>query len=146
MTLKIMDAGGVLRTVSSLKIKDGSILRNILRIKVMDADGVTLRTVATFASELSPTISASQSSTLIDFGPPAVYAVQYDATASPGGGLGPYSYSWAIVSGSGWSIIGAGTATAQIAGSSDSITAGTARVTITDSAGQTATADLALLV
>lgn len=140
MALKVMDAGGVLRTITKLQIKEGSTLRNIIRLKVMDADGVTLRTVATFATTLS--LSA-----------PGVADYGYDSnvrsgssTATPSGGLGPYSYSWAYVSGTAMTVSGANTATATFLTSPeltpDQLVGAVYRCTCTDSSGQTATVDI----
>lgn len=142
MAWEIRDAG-TLRTITGLQIKQSGILRTIRELKVQD--GGTLRTVATFATELDPSISATRTVQSVGSGG-ALTIIQYETLASPGGGLGPYTYSWAILSGDDWSISTATSASPRITGSSNTSTEGVARVTITDSLGQTGTADLALTV
>lgn len=141
MTLRIQDSG-TLRTITAAQVKVDGVLRTIREIKVQD--GGSLRTVAVFATALAPSIS---STTTEHFHPTTFETLGYtvEATASPGGGLGPYTYSWAIISGTGWSFAsGAASATVYLSGTAGA-TAGTARVTVTDSLGQTGTADLPLL-
>jgi hypothetical protein len=137
MPFKLLDAGSVLRTATSMKVQDASGLRRVIRMKVMAVDNVTLVTVATFVQPL--TLSATDA---YDEGYDAAYVAF--ATVSPSGGLGPYSYSWAYVSGTAMTVTGASTATATFG--SPVMTPGTSvsavyRCTCTDSSGQTATAD-----
>jgi hypothetical protein len=139
MAFKVMDAGGVLRTITRMRVLDGANLRTIVRMKVMDSDDTTLRTVAVFAAPL--TLSA-----------PGVFDAGFDAnvrsgssTATPSGGLGPYSYSWTYVSGTVMTVTGASTATASFQSPTLTPEQGVSaiyRCTCTDSSGQTATADI----
>lgn len=139
MPMKVRDAGGVLRTITRMRFRDGGTLRNIVRMKVMD--GAELRTVATFATPLS--LSANN-----------VNSVGSDSnvrsgssTASPTGGLGPYSYAWTKLSGADLLVSGGSTATANFQSSelvADSFETASYRCTCTDSSGQTATADISV--
>lgn len=146
MAVKIMDAGSVLREASSLKVQDGGTLRRILRVKVMD-DTSTLRTVATFVAPLSVSLAVSMAYYPVAYGPDA-QPIEYDAVASlsatPAGGLGPYTYSWALLSGTGWTLAASTTATTTATGDADFVTAAVVRVTVTDATGQTATADISI--
>jgi hypothetical protein len=142
LSISILDAG-TLRAITSGKVRVAGVTRTLRTIKVQD--GGTLRTVATFASALSPTISSSSTGGISDPGPPTERYVVYNATASPGGGLGPYTYSWAIITGSGWDFVtGSTSASVSIYGDTTQSVNGSARVTVTDSLGQTGTADLSL--
>lgn len=136
MTLRVQ-VGGALRTITAMKVKQGGVVRNILSIKVMD--GGTLRTIATFAPPI--TASASPSSVSGTQSSPGFIVVNTTSTtAMPVGGLPPYTYAWASLSGIGspnsptmattnfGEVIGPGTES------------GSFRVTVTDSVGQTATA------
>jgi hypothetical protein len=144
MGVKALDAGSVLRTISKMRVLDGSTLRNIVRMKVMDT-GATLRTVATFATPLSVSIT-----------PPTLYKESYaanvlisdPATAVPSGGLGPYTYSWTIIAGG--ASVNPPTTNATVDFTSEVLVEdaapeeSTARVTCTDSSGQTATATVTM--
>ena len=79
----------------------------------------------------APDISESQ---------PAGSPVLGSSTATPLGGTAPYSHSWAIVSGSGFTLSGAATATvtAQKTGTAASTVTGIVRDTVTDAVGRTA--------
>jgi hypothetical protein len=93
MTLKVKDAGGTLRTITSFWVKDGSTLRRALRLKVMD--GATLRTAATFVEPLSAvTITPSP---VTSEGFDNVQTTE-EVTAAPSNGLGPYTYAWTVIS------------------------------------------------
>lgn len=144
MAVRFVDAGSALQTITKLRIQDGGTLRNILRLKVMDADGVALRTVATFAAPLSLSISPSPTagSSFASAGAPASCTTA-PVTATPSGGLGPYSYSWTALSGDGTinSPSSATTAFSYASIAPDSAS-GTFRCTCTDSSGQSATADV----
>jgi len=137
MTMKVRDAGGVLRTITRCRVRDGQTLRNIIRMKVMDGDS-NLQTVATFAQPL--TLNAN------GVGASGFDSVQTgSSTATPSGGLGPYSYSWTKVSGTTMTLSGANTATAGFTSptlSPGQIVEAVYRCTCTDSSGQTATADI----
>lgn len=140
MVWKVMDAGGTLRTVTSLKINDSGVLRSALRVKVMDEDGTTLRTVAEFIAPLSVTMSASD---VVGYAYGSGTAVTDSVTATPVGGLAPYTYSWARTSGAG--SIGASTAATTsfyqyVPNGTEAY--GAFRVTVTDANGNTATGDV----
>ncbi len=92
MTITIIDAGSVSRTVAAMKVLDGSTLRTIFRAKVMDADGTTLRTVATF----SPAMTASTSPSFIDVSAPSSTMTTPPCTVTPVGGTAPYTYSCVV--------------------------------------------------
>lgn len=140
MPLKILDSG-TLRTIQTLYIRQSGVNRRIRSLKVMD--GGTLRTVAVFADPL--TVSASPTSvsgTQSGEGPITVNTSS--TTATPSGGLGPFTYSWAYVSG-GISASANSPASATTSFRAEpppgSFTS-TMRVTVTDAFGQTATADV----
>lgn len=148
MAMKVMDAGSVLRTITKYRVLEGASLRNILRMKVMDADGVTLRTVATFAQPLSLSISPSPVDGTGPGTEPATITSDL-ATASPSGGLGPYSYSWAYVSGDTVTITSPSSAATTFSREMvwpKQIATATVRCTCTDSSGQSATADLTVFL
>lgn len=142
MPMKMMDAGSVLRTVTGMKVADGGLVRTIRTVKFMD--GTTLRTVATFAPPMtlsispSPIIGVSTTSTCTA-GP---------VTATPSGGVAPYSYAWTRLS---HSALTAPTITSPSTASTSFVQTGlpsgtiedaTFRCTVTDAAAQTAAADV----
>lgn len=145
MAFKLLDAGSVLRTITKCRVLDGGTLRNILRMKVMDADGVTLRTVATFAAPLSLSISPNPTGGSAYAGAGSAASVTSVATtATPAGGLGPYTYSWTSLGGDGTiDNPSSATTTFSYASIAPDSASGMFRCTCTDSAGQTATADVA---
>lgn len=138
MAFKLLDAGSVLRTITKCRVLDGGTLRNILRMKVLDADGVTLRTVATFAQPLSVEISYTVNATPIYDASAEVigWNVAVAATATPTGGLGPYTYAWTAPPG--WSVSPPNSASTSISGTSGHPPAASFSVTVNDSSGQTA--------
>lgn len=139
MAVKIMDAGSVLREASSLKVQDGGTLRRILRVKVMDATS-TLRTVATFVPPLSATATVTSEESPIGLGG-NLYQIVCTTYATPGGGLGPYTYAWELLSGGDvWSAYSLTSANAQFSTRSEIYAPAVAQVTVTDATGQTATA------
>lgn len=144
MAIRVVDAGSVLRTATSLKVQDGGTLRRILRVKAMDATS-TLRTVATFVPPLTATVTTDGGSTVpIGIGG-NLYQIIYWAYATPAGGLGPYTYSWAAISGGGgWSITDATSASSAFSTTTAIYAPAVFRVTVTDAIGQTATADINL--
>lgn len=143
MPMTILDAGNVERTIIKCRVLDGGTLRNILRMKVLDADNTTLRTVATFSPPMSLSVS-----------PPSLYAESiFDtvlttaaATATPTGGLGPYTYAWTILSGDATVNFPTSAVTQFTSGelTPNVPSSATARCTCTDAGGQTATADVEL--
>jgi hypothetical protein len=141
MAFKVMDAGGVLRTITRMRVLDGANLRTIVRMKVMDSDDTTLRTVATFAQPL--TLGA------VDVYQGASQSIlSGSSTATPVGGLGPYTYAWSYLSGTAMTVTGASAATATF--TSPALDPGQSvfahyRCTCTDSSGQTATKDITVV-
>lgn len=144
MPLSIVDAGSVTRTIASAKVMDGATLRTIQRVKVMDSDGTTLRTVAEFAPPLSLSISPLGVFGVANSGG-SVSVTTLGATATPAGGVGPFTYAWTTTSDTNPS----GTVSANSATSATSTftmtnvpayTTYTAvlRCTVTDAIGQTA--------
>lgn len=138
MPLRVLDAG-TLRTITTLTAKQGGVERRIRTAKIQD--GGALRTVAIFADPLTlsaspPIVSGAQSSA------GAVLVNTASTIAIPAGGLAPYTYSWARTSGVG----SANSPTSATTNFSATIGPGTQsgdfRVTVTDSGGQTATADV----
>lgn len=143
MGLSIVDAGGVLRTATSLKVQDGGTLRRVLRVKVMDGTSA-LRTVATFVPPLSVGITSSTTYYPVRYGPdgqPIEYGVVVSLYATPAGGLAPYTYSWAFLSGTGWTLNDTGSASPTVTGDAAFVSDAVLRVTVADATGQTATAD-----
>ena len=140
MTMKIMDAGGTLRTVSSMKVMDGGSLRNVRTVKIMDADNTTLRTVAVFASSLSLAVTPDPA------GDADYTNVQSAALlATPTGGLAPYTYSWSKVSGTTMNLSAPTSASTFISSPPMEIGQGVQavyRCTCTDNAGQVASDDV----
>lgn len=130
--------GGVTKTVPSIKVMLGGALRTVRRITFKDK-GV-LR-VVTF----TPTLSASAS-------PPTATGGAFGGSASTGactaiasGGLGPFSYAWALLSyttpappSADAPATATTTFTGQVGGNA------TFRVTVTDSLGSTAQATVAV--
>jgi hypothetical protein len=98
------------------------------------------RKVATFIAQLTLAIS-----------PTSVHATNSSttgtATATPSGGLGPFTYAWTLVSNSGVTgpqIASPTTASTQFYGTPTDGSSGSCvfRCTVTDSLGSTATADI----
>lgn len=144
MALKIRD-GGTLRTITNLYIKQAGVLRRVRKLQVKD--GGTLRTVATFTDPL--TASASPSSVSGSGGGVDGATVgTTSTTAMPSGGRGPYTYSWALTTNGGGNAsqaLNPTSATTQF--TKTDRPAGTSvsdvwTVTITDTDGQTATAQV----
>lgn len=147
MPISVMDATSVLRTLSRLSVWDGTALVRIGRAKVMDSDGVTLRTVATFTTPLSATYSplgvfaVGASNTPLSLTTNAV-------TVTPSGGTGPYTYAWTVhaYSAATSPTIGnaalATTAFTQSAVDPDTTETATFRCTVTDAFAQTAQVDV----
>lgn len=138
MTFRIQDAG-TLRTITKGTVRVAGINRPLKTIKVQD--GGSLRLVATFADPLSVTagggLATGASSSL----------TTNSVTATPSGGFAPYTYAWTLITNGGRNASTAGSPTSATTTftktgliNGDSID-DTWRVTVTDSIGQTATAD-----
>jgi len=95
MTLKVMDAASVIRTATRLGVWNGTALVSFKRLKIMDADGVTLRTIGSFTRPLAATISPSPV-TKTTIGSSGDSVTTNLVTCTPTGGFGPYSYAWTV--------------------------------------------------
>lgn len=140
--IRIQDAG-TLRTITRGSVRVAGVTRALRTIKVMD--GGVLRTVAVFADPLSVSISPSA---LAAFAQENTTVTTDTASASPTGGLAPFTYAWTLQANGG--------GTASTANSASSATTSftktnvplettysdTWRVTVTDAVGQTATANI----
>lgn len=146
MTVKIVDATGVLRTITRMSIMDGSgVLRPLRTLKIKDGSG-TLRTVATFIPPLSATVdNAYVYGTGNSVYPATVTTNTF--TVSAVGGTAPFTYAYSVV----WVTGGTLTATAPTSATSDLRLSsvpngftyeGVMRCTITDALGATATVDI----
>lgn len=147
MAISVLDAGSVTRTITAMKVMDGATLRSILRVKVMDSDGVTLRTVyavsggGAFTATIDPGIAYGS---VISASPAPV--TTNSVTCSPTGGVGPFTYLWENIAGEGNAFAVSPTNASTtfhlanvISGNSASATF---RCTITDALGSTATATI----
>lgn len=139
MTLKLKDAAGTVRTIKRLSIKDnGGTVRILQQLSLKDAGG-TLRAI--FAS-----MTAAASPSNVDFTagtPIPVNVTTNSTTATPTGGIGPYTYSWAIteILGGTWQIDSPTAATTTFTClhvSPGEFNSATAECTVTDSVGSTA--------
>lgn len=130
-----------LKSISVFRGQHLGSLRTFRTAKVMS--GGTLRTVGTF----SPlTASASPSPAVVyGYSASAVSLTTESVICSPTGGFGPFTYSWAKVSGDTFLVGSPTTSSTQF--TYPSVPSGQAfsatyRCTVTDSVGQTATADV----
>lgn len=145
--MRILDAGNITRTITRCRAVDvGGIVRSIRRIRVLDTDGTTWRTAAYFADPLTASAFPVGADGLGD-GTITTNSV----TVIPTGGVGPYTYSWAMLSYSAATpptIASAGLATTFFTqtgvGAGDAETA-TFRCTVTDSGGESATVVVAAI-
>lgn len=147
MALKLLDAGSVLRTITRLGVWDGSRLIPMKALKLLDADGTTLRTIATFAPAL--TLAASPAGA---FGTAAsdvsVNVTTNSVTAIPTGGTGPFTYAWTVVSYTAatspviTSATNASTTFRQDSMAPDTTASAVFRCTVTDAFGLQATVDV----
>lgn len=143
MTLQIRQAG-VWKEVQAAYVMTGGTLKRVVEIKGM-AGGV-LRSLAIFAPPLTVAISPSFASAVGNSGTLTTNAV----TASPTGGQGPFTYAWSVVSYEGTLPVVNSPATAtttfrQSGLSLEEDNDCTFRVTVTDSLGTTATANVSAL-
>lgn len=145
--LKAQDAG-TLRTITRGYARLAGVTRTLKTAKVMD--GGVLRTVAIFASPLSLTASpAGAANTYESFGMPLPQTLTTDLiTAIPAGGLAPFTYAWAYLSGDVFSVshpTGAGTYF-NYTFNAFGFRSATYRCTVTDSVGSTATVDVPISI
>jgi hypothetical protein len=140
MAFKIRDSG-TLRTITAMTVRDGGINRSIRTVKVQH--GGSLRTVAEFVSDLSASASPT-TVTGTGNGSNDQTITTNQTTAAPIGGRGPFTYSWAFVSGDTASILNPAMATTAFRSTLGPNTGRSAvfRVTITDDTGQSDTADV----
>lgn len=135
MPLSVL-VGSDLKPTTKCKVLDGATLRNIIRAKVLD--GSTLRTVATFSTPLTLT-SAPTYQYMSSYGYPQGSGL---ITASPTGGVGPFTYVWSVLNGGG-GVSAPNAATTQVT-SGTLVMGETKNVSVqcvcTDNLGQTATA------
>lgn len=136
MTFKVTDAGGVIRTITKMTVRDGATLRPVLRLKFMD--GASLRTVATFSTPVTLAITPANQAVTGSTNPLTSTAF----TATPTGGTGPFSYAWTVTSGTGSATSPTSASTTVGSGALTSGVASTVNLqcVATDSLGQTATA------
>lgn len=147
--LRILDAG-TWREITRLHVRQAGVWRTLKTLKVMN--GGVWRTVGVFADPFSVTVSplalySSFTRTETGLSPPETLTSDL-ATAVPAGGLPPYSYSWAHLSGDTFTVshpTNAGTYFSHLF-TSYGTRAGTYRITVTDSVGSTATADLQIQI
>lgn len=143
MTFQVLDAG-TLRTISAGQVKVAGVMRPLRFIKAMD--GGSLRTVATFIQPL--TVSANDAGGNGDGTEGTTVSTTIASTATPSGGLGPFTYAWTLIANGGGDASYANTPSAASTTfnkgnvPASQIYADTWRVTVTDSLGSTATADI----
>jgi len=97
MPIKVMDATSVIRSATKLGVWDGTAVVRFKRAKVMDTDGVTLRTVGSLAGPLSATISPSPVTKTV-IGTSGDDVTTNTVTCTTTGGFGPYFYAWTVQS------------------------------------------------
>lgn len=143
MTVIVRDAANVARTIAAFQVRDGgNVARNISEIRVRDSNNVSrivYMSVSPLTGSISPNPVSQVSYSSNTIGSPTV-------TATPSGGLAPYTYSWTLVS---WdNPISPPTITSNTAAMTSFIqanclpnetSAALFRCTIIDSVGQTAT-------
>lgn len=102
------------------------------------------RTIFSFIPAMSVSLPSSIEASAGVGGP--VVITTSSVTATPTGGQPGYSYSWAMVSGSGITITSPSFATTQFSSLVPAATtrSGVARVTVTDSRGTSASADISV--
>jgi hypothetical protein len=131
--------GGAWRPVTSGRVRVNNAWRTLTRAMVYH-DGAW-RDGAVFTPPLS---LALNSGSAFAFTVPPGTAVTDPITATPTGGLGPFTYSWTRIAGSVGTAATPNSATttfSQFMGASETVSA-TFRCTVTDSLGSTATAEV----
>lgn len=124
---------GALSEAKKLRALHGGVLRDAKTLKAMDGD--ELRLVASFIQPLA--VSATNTSNNPSFGPTTRASV-----ASVSGGLAPYAYAWAILTGD--ATINSPNSSSTTFTKPDFIGGDqiTARVTVTDAQGSSAQATM----
>jgi hypothetical protein len=130
--------GGSWSEVPSGQVRVGGAWKTLLRIRAYISGA--WEDVAVFVEPLTASASPSSvTTTRIGAGPVTTVLV----TATPAGGLGPFTYSWARIAGTGGAITlptNSATTFSRTMGE-DEVALNTFRCTVTDSLGNTATAD-----
>lgn len=142
MAFQILDAEGVLRTITAGSIQDGATLRPLRAIQIMD--GATLRTVASFVAPM--TVAASPTEVIgTDTGSTVT---SQSATVTPTGGGAPYTYAWVRNTGSATinSPTSATTTFTETGLAVSELRTSTFTCTVTDASGQTATANVTAFI
>lgn len=94
MPMQLIDGGGVDRLVTAMQVIDGGgVDRVIQEMRVIDAAG-TDRLVYSVAPPMSLSVAPSSVAGGTTGGP----AITDAATATPVGGIGPYTYVWTVIS------------------------------------------------
>lgn len=124
---------GARRTVAKARVRHGGVLRELKTVKVMH--GNALRLVASFIQPL--VVAASNTGNFPGYGP-----TTRPSTTTVTGGLPPFSYSWAILTGS--ATINTPSASSTSFTKPDFVHGDEviARVTVTDGAGSQAQATM----
>lgn len=136
--------GGAWRDLTSAKVCiDGINWKTITR-GLACVDGTNWVPIANFVPPLSVSISPPDALGFVSSSKPA-RAVTNPVTATPTGGKAPFTYVWSLLSGATTitSPTNASTTFSQVVASGGSASA-TARVTVTDALGSTATADVSI--
>jgi hypothetical protein len=135
---------GAWRDITSAQARIGGTWRTITSAKAYI--GGAWRDVASFTAPLTASVSPS---TVAGVGVPTgigdtEVATTNSATCMPSGGVGPYTYAIARISGDGGTAVSSSSATSTFTRSiqSDEFKTSTFRWTVTDSLGSTATADV----
>ena len=135
--------GGALRPLKAESVMIGGTLRKLKTVKVMRGGVLvtvaTYRTVAPLSAVSSPNLAYGYAS---GTGPQVVTSDPVVATVT--GGASPFTYAWAIVSGTTVNITNPTSATTQFQKLTGSSVMAGARCTITDSLGATTTCDCAV--
>ena len=135
-----MDAfiAGAWRSPNRGEVQVGGTWRRLTRAEAYIAG--QWRTAVTFILPLAATANPNSVAGYGSARKPTQVASGF-TTATPSGGLGPYSYSWAIISGDPVTISTPTSATTNFRGANAN---SVARCTVTDSLGSTATCDVSV--
>ena len=142
----MLDATGVLRTITKIGSWDGTKLVPIARLKIMDT-GDNLRTVGTFVTPLSASASPASASSIVQ-SDTTISVTTNSVSVVATGGLTPISYAWSVLTYSAGTAptIASPSATTttftQASVAPDTFQTATFRCVATDAVGQTATVDV----
>lgn len=144
--VRLRDATSTLRTITRIRARDASnTLRTITRIRARDANNV-LRVVYDTTGASSFSLSASR---LTVGGKGNGVATTVSTTITPTGGTAPYTHAWTLITSTNGtdptanSPAAATTTFTQTNIAADDADTATFRDTVTDSASNTATIDIA---